>query len=328
MNPLLVFVASSSEQLDTAVELAAGLSDGSTLLAYPWTEKTFTFSDTYIESLENELDRADFGVVVMTASDSGVVRRKKVNLPRDNVVFELGLFMGRLGRKRCFFLVDEDSDTTIASDLTGVKPAGFSRRADPGNRASFASVARALREQMLGQPRRHKLNSRSREAQEELWRFSDLMTGHYWERMKWDSTDIAISFLTVTIDAATGAPRMEGQAYKPDAEFYGDWHSVSSCVVPGGQPRVLYYWEGSQADAPDQTYGGGGHIRFDTPDLRSAVAHHYDTNLALVGQGATTTVRRHGVYRAEDGDAEVMKQPSSREAKALLQRRMETLQPR
>src|SRR5262245_18161426 len=129
-NPMRVFVASSSEQIGVAKAAAAALRSEQ-LEAKVWDEDTFDFSDSYMESLERELDRADFAVVIFTADDHANVRGKKVNLPRDNVIFELGLFTGRLGRKRCFFMIDGASETEVASDLSGVNWVKFYRNVNP-----------------------------------------------------------------------------------------------------------------------------------------------------------------------------------------------------
>ena len=122
---LRVFVASSSEKLAVARGVGDVLRGDESLDVHTWDQDVFTLSASYIESLEAELDRADFAIVILTADDPATVRREAVNLPRDNVVYELGLFMGRLGRARCFFFVDGDSATRIASDLSGVRAADF-----------------------------------------------------------------------------------------------------------------------------------------------------------------------------------------------------------
>jgi predicted nucleotide-binding protein len=68
-----------------------------------WNKGVFDFSAHYLESLEEVLEQADFAAVVLTADDQTEVRKQSVKLPRDNVNFELGLFIGGLGRERCFF---------------------------------------------------------------------------------------------------------------------------------------------------------------------------------------------------------------------------------
>src|SRR4051812_26558880 len=149
-----VFVASSSEQIEVANAAAAALHSPQ-LEVKVWDEDTFDFSDSYMESLEKELDRADFAVVILTADDPANVRKKKVNLPRDNVIFELGLFSGRLGRKRCFFVLDAASGTEIASDLSGVNPVKFYRDGKAGQPSLKAQMEK-LRKQMLDQDVRYK----------------------------------------------------------------------------------------------------------------------------------------------------------------------------
>ena len=47
-------------------------------------------------------------------------RKKKQAAPRDNVIFELGLFMGALGRERTFIVKPRHVDIKIPSDLLGV----------------------------------------------------------------------------------------------------------------------------------------------------------------------------------------------------------------
>lgn len=88
-----------------------------------WTD-VFDLGDTNIETLFRQLDRSDYAVLVTTCDDK--VRGREKPAARDNVLFEAGLFMGRLGRKRTFLVCDED--LRLPSDLSGVTVATF--RAD------------------------------------------------------------------------------------------------------------------------------------------------------------------------------------------------------
>lgn len=63
---------------------------------------------------------ADFAALVLTADDQTTSRGKKKASPRDNVIFELGLLMGALGRERVFILKPRNVDVRIPSDLLGV----------------------------------------------------------------------------------------------------------------------------------------------------------------------------------------------------------------
>lgn len=74
---------------------------------------------TVIEKIEANQD-VGFAVVLMTADDEGGVRGSGVYEPRarQNVLLELGYFMGKLGRSRVFPLVKGDIE--IPSDFAGV----------------------------------------------------------------------------------------------------------------------------------------------------------------------------------------------------------------
>jgi CRP/FNR family cyclic AMP-dependent transcriptional regulator len=86
----------------------------------PWTEGVFQASRTSIENLVAAAQDADFAALVLTADDMTISRGKKKPSPRDNVIFELGLFMGTLGRERVFILKPKGLDVRIPSDLLGV----------------------------------------------------------------------------------------------------------------------------------------------------------------------------------------------------------------
>ncbi len=114
-----IFIGSSSEALEIAREIS------SQLLTPPfsvrlWSEDVFTPSNTNIESLETELARSDFAVLVLAPDDHVISRGKGHDAPRDNVVFELGLFMGALTRARTYLVNPIDHDTKIPTDLLGV----------------------------------------------------------------------------------------------------------------------------------------------------------------------------------------------------------------
>ena len=79
-----------------------------------------------LESLVDALESYDFAVLVLTADDLIVSRGVEQNSARDNVLIELGLFIGKLGRQRTFLLVPKESNVKIPSDLAGITFATFS----------------------------------------------------------------------------------------------------------------------------------------------------------------------------------------------------------
>ncbi len=75
----------------------------------------------------NALDRFDFAVLVLTPDDTVVSRASEHLAPRDNLLFELGLFMGRLGRSRTFVVCENSTRMKLPSDLAGVTVARFTQ---------------------------------------------------------------------------------------------------------------------------------------------------------------------------------------------------------
>ncbi len=118
-----VFFISSKESLLMAKAIRHGLNctDTDSLI---WSDDDMFPPGTYpLEVLENEVDRADFGVAIAHPDDIVRSRRNQSSAPRDNVIFELGFFMSRLGRQRTFLLVPQmDSDLKLPSDFKGMTP--------------------------------------------------------------------------------------------------------------------------------------------------------------------------------------------------------------
>jgi hypothetical protein len=329
-SALRVFVASSSEQIRVAKAVAEAL-ETPDFEVKVWDEEIFNFSASYIESLEKELERADFAIVILTADDSGNVGRKKVNLPRDNVIFELGLFIGRLGRERCFFFVDRDSGTRIASDLSGVKPVAFDRGGGMGVPGSpnLASQTVKVAGQMRALSERFKPSPRVREDQAALWRFCRRIAGHWWERMRDGEDDkSALSYITMTVDEVTNTPHMSGWAYSKVGEPMADWESVITGVGLGKEPKIHYRWKGEHDKQHGQTFGGGGYIVFEDDELNSASGYFYDTNFAEIYAGAQTRVKHFGLYRSAPEEVEIMKNRGSDETHQLIRMKLVSLRGR
>src|SRR5437016_6173624 len=124
-RPLSIFVGSASEGLDVANAVRDALGSNMGFEARVWNKGTFKPSMTFIEALEEELAQSDFAVLTLTRDDQSKSRGKISWTPRDNVLFELGLFMGRLGRDRTYFVCDKNQNLKIPTDLLGVNPASY-----------------------------------------------------------------------------------------------------------------------------------------------------------------------------------------------------------
>ena len=114
-----IFLGCSSESIAVGEVLKAGL-ESSGIEVRLWTDGVFRPSTFALESLEAELARADFAALVLAPDDTVVSRDVCSPAPRDNVVFELGLFMGALGHARTFLVLPESSANKLPSDLAGL----------------------------------------------------------------------------------------------------------------------------------------------------------------------------------------------------------------
>lgn len=123
MRPRL-FIGSSREGLSIAYASQQNLRHDAEITV--WDQGVFELSSTALDSLIKVLDKSDFGMFVFSPDDLLIIRGEENQAVRDNVVFELGLFIGHLGKDRCFILVPEGTDRLrIASDLIGITPATF-----------------------------------------------------------------------------------------------------------------------------------------------------------------------------------------------------------
>ncbi len=75
-------------------------------------------------------------------------RNKAGQQPRDNVLFELGLYMGKLGRDRTFIVHERKAPIDLPSDLAGITPATFARRVDNNMHAALGPVCTQLKAAM------------------------------------------------------------------------------------------------------------------------------------------------------------------------------------
>ena len=113
-----LFVISSAEGLHIGQSLQESLQyDASVTL---WTDGVFRASGYPVQSLVRQLDVSDFAVAILRADDVSISRKAKRSVPRDNVLFELGMFIGRLGQHRSFLLEPRNTDIKLPSDLSGI----------------------------------------------------------------------------------------------------------------------------------------------------------------------------------------------------------------
>ncbi|WP_040948312.1 TIR domain-containing protein [Gorillibacterium massiliense] len=146
-----VFIGCSREAIDYARAISGHLERVAQV--NPWYADTFGANSYTMEALEQELENNDFGVFVFATDDVALIRDKYAFVTRDNTLFEMGLFWGRLGRKRVFCMIPREivhrddlvdgeniTDFHILSDLTGITLLSYGLRTD-GKYAAAVDVA-------------------------------------------------------------------------------------------------------------------------------------------------------------------------------------------
>ena len=146
MKPKL-FIGSSVEGLNVAYAIQQNLTyDAESTV---WDQGVFELSRTTIESLNAILDKVDFGVFIFSPDDVVVMRGQESSVVRDNVLFELGLFIGKLGRDRVFFIIPDGSEIHLPTDLLGVTPGKYNpNREDKSIQAATGVTSNQIRTQI------------------------------------------------------------------------------------------------------------------------------------------------------------------------------------
>lgn len=122
----MMFLGSSVEGLEVARYVDSGLRHEECVRVVPWfAGGVFGPSQYTMDDLVRHVDQADFAAFVFGQDDKLHTRGKRYHVPRDNVVFELGLFLGRLGRDRVVIIKDRNAALKLPSDLAGVNPLQF-----------------------------------------------------------------------------------------------------------------------------------------------------------------------------------------------------------
>jgi hypothetical protein len=116
-----LFIGSSTEGFRIAQQVKDLISSacGDWIEIELWKEgSVFKNNSSFLDSLVKASRRYDYGIMVATADDIIKYRNLITKVPRDNVVFELGLFLGSLGLKRAFLFADKKSK--LPSDYNGI----------------------------------------------------------------------------------------------------------------------------------------------------------------------------------------------------------------
>jgi hypothetical protein len=296
MNKPRVFLGSSGQQTKLVQSIARGLEDIADV--EPWTT-TFNPGRSTLERLVELSREVDFAAFVFAqddwtttdASESGQAS------PRDNVVFEAGLFGGALGIRRTFIL--HANGAKLPSDLLGLT----SVRYDPaGGAAEVRAINQKLRKAIDSEGRRGPV--------EGLWWQLSLT-----ERSEEEPS--AVSLLRISRER-DGGLSVNGRAWQEDGTLSARYWSEAAKerTDPSG---ILYFWKGERprsANAPQLE--GTGEITVETTDR----ANGYWTTRS--DRDPELNARTAGVYlRADPSDLEILDTGSPEERAELIAQRLQ-----
>lgn len=135
-----LFVGSSTEGLEVAYAIQENLEYYAETTVWP--QGVFNPSTSILSELLDSLSRFDFAAFVFSPDDTMRIRQKVYSSVRDNVLFELGLFFGGLGKDRCFYLMPRDEQSLrLPTDLLGVNPLTYLSHRSDGNLVAALGTA-------------------------------------------------------------------------------------------------------------------------------------------------------------------------------------------
>lgn len=135
-----LFIGSAKASVKVARAVAARLEGDGIAEVTIWDEGVFSLNQGFLERLLNLLSEFDFAVLIWSPDDVTESKGDSKASPRDNVIFECGLFMGALGRDRVFVIHDQSVSLKVPSDFAGITLATYD-----GERVSGGDAESAVR---------------------------------------------------------------------------------------------------------------------------------------------------------------------------------------
>jgi hypothetical protein len=298
MDKPRIFLGSSGKQAKLLEVLTEGLED----IAHvePWTT-SFNPGTTTLERLVELAREVDFAAFVFAQDDwtsdtlpEPVARTTGQASPRDNVVFEAGLFGGTLGMRRTFIL--HANDTKLPTDLLGLTCVRYG-----------ATTPEEL--SLVNQKLRKAIENEGHVARIEglWWQFS--LT----ERSQQEPS--AVSLLRISRDRHGGL-EMAGRAWQEDGRL-STRYWTEAAKEKTDPPGIFYYWKGERPRHPNAPQlEGTGEIRLDSADRASG---YFTTRSATQPD---VNERTSGLYlRAASEDAAILdSRDDARRADLLAER--------
>jgi hypothetical protein len=118
-----VFIGAPSEDDGLGAALQGRLEDSASVRV--WDQGTFEENRGTLDSLLTAVEDHDFACFLALPVDNVESRGSTHPIVRDNIIFEYGLFLARLGPDRVFLLYPSGAELALPSDLKGVTHISF-----------------------------------------------------------------------------------------------------------------------------------------------------------------------------------------------------------
>jgi hypothetical protein len=299
MDKPRIFLGSSGNQAKLLHALTRGLEDVAHV--EPWTA-VFNPGTTTLGRLLELTREVDFAAFVFARDDwtgVGVTASNALESaqasPRDNVVFEAGLFGGVLGMRRTFIL--HAKDAKLPSDLLGLTCVRY----DATSAADIKAINQKLRTAIESEIRAPRMDGL-------WWQYS--LT----ERSVREPS--AVSLLRITRDRRGGLA-LTGRSWQENGTLSARYWSEAA-KEGGDGASIFYYWKGERPMDPDAPQlEGTGEIRLESVNRGAG----YFTTRA--NSEPTLNARTSGVYwRADPQDLGILDAEDQQQRAALIAERL------
>jgi hypothetical protein len=295
MNKPRIFLGSSGKQAKLLQAITRGLADVADV--EPWTT-TFNPGRSTLDRLVELSQEVDFAAFVFAQDDWTTTDASQPGQasPRDNVVFEAGLFGGALGIRRTFIL--HANGSKLPSDLLGLTSVRYDPASSP---AEVRAINQKLRKAIETEGRRGPV--------EGLWWQLSLTT-------RSEGEPSAVSLLRISRDR-DGGLNVNGRAWQEDGTLSARYWSEAA-KERRDPASIFYFWKGERPRHPNAPQlEGTGEIRVETADRATG----YWTTRSDRDPGLNA--RTAGVYlRADPSDLQVLEAGSEEERAELIAQRL------
>lgn len=152
-----VFIASSVEGINIAYTLQALMERD--VECTVWDQGVFSPSSFTLLDILDILKKVDYGIFVFTFDDFTIMRDTESYVVRDNVILELGIFLGHLGKERCFIVQPRGVENAhLPTDLWGIETICYSNREDNNLEGTLGTVKHSIIKSIKKQNSQVKVN--------------------------------------------------------------------------------------------------------------------------------------------------------------------------